>query len=56
MEEKKAVVPRLGPQKNYDLIPAVPGGRAGPTITLGDRSETENLRPVFSDLGEFSDL
>ena len=29
---------------------------AGPTITLGDRSETENLRPVFSDLGEFSDL
>ena len=29
---------------------------SGPTITLRDRSETENLRPVFSDLREFSDL
>ena len=28
----------------------------GPTITLRDRSETENLRPAFSSLGEFSDL
>ena len=30
--------------------------QSGPTITLGDRPETENLRPVFNDLREFSDL
>ena len=29
---------------------------AGCALTVGDRSETENLRPVLGRLGEFSDL
>ena len=42
--------------RGWAAVCGAAGPGSGPTITLRDRSETENLRPVFSKLGEFSDL